>query len=224
MKPPADPNGRQSFRSPSAVAIWWVWLLFAVGNLIDLAVQGRDHISLVAAFTLFAVTGVVYVIAQRPRIVADADGLTIVNPVRGHRVGWAAVAGIDTTDLLRIRCAWPAAGQTPAGKRAISSWAVRSSSRRSQVAAEARANRQDRRGGGRMGFGGFGAAPADNAPPLAPLGLDATKVVTALTARAEKARADGPGAPAAPPVSQWDWPAIAAVIVPALALVVVALV
>src|SRR5450756_68963 len=141
---------RQLFRSPSAVAIWWLWVLFAVGNFIDLAIQGRDHLSVVAAFSLFAVTGAVYVTARRPRIVADADGLTIVNPVRVHRVGWAAFAGADTTDLLRVRCEWPAAGGTcdggtcdggtteggtTTGKRAIYSWAVHSS-RSGQIAAE----------------------------------------------------------------------------------------
>jgi hypothetical protein len=228
-KRPADPDGRQEFRSPSAVAIWWLWVLFAVGNVIDLAIQGRDHISVVAAFTLLAVTGVVYVIAQRPRIVAEADGLTIVNPVRVHRVGWAAVTGIDTTDLLRIRCEWPAEGEAAAGKRAINSWAVRRTSRRAQIAAEGRANRQVGRGSGRIGFGGFGglggfgSPPPDNAPPPAPLGLDAAKVIAALTERAEKARAAAPDAPAVPPRSQWHWPAVAAVIVPALALLVAVL-
>ena len=45
-------SGLQTFRSPTALIIWWVWLLFAVANLIDLAVQGRDHESLVAAAIL----------------------------------------------------------------------------------------------------------------------------------------------------------------------------
>jgi hypothetical protein len=108
MSKTADPEGSRVFRSPAAVALWWVWALFALGNLIDLAVQGRDHLSLVAAFTLIAVTGVLYVTALRPRIVAEADGLTIINPVRVHRVPWAAVAGFDSIDLLRIHCAWPA--------------------------------------------------------------------------------------------------------------------
>ncbi len=39
----------QTFRSPTAAVIWVVWLLFAVANWIDLAVQGRDHLSVVAA-------------------------------------------------------------------------------------------------------------------------------------------------------------------------------
>jgi Bacterial PH domain len=179
---PARP---QRFRSPFAVAVWWLWALFAIGNLIDLAVQGRDHLSVVAAFILLFVTGVVYTAALRPRILADADGLTIVNPLRDHRVVWAAVTGIDSTELVRVRCEWPLAGAPSApaapaaadagdaasavgtdakttGKRAIYCWAVHSSRRR-QLAAELRAERQSRRrgagrgAGGFRGFGGFGA-------------------------------------------------------------------
>src|ERR1700684_998835 len=103
---------REVFRSPSAVAIWWLWVLFAVGNLVDLAVQGRDHLSVVAAFILLFVTGVVYVTARRPRVIADAAGMTIVNPVGDHRIGWAAVAAADATELLRVRCEWPDGDRT----------------------------------------------------------------------------------------------------------------
>ena len=74
---PEAPGRPQTFRSPFAVAIWWLWVLFAAGNLIDLAVQGRDHLSLVAALILLLVTGVVYTTAQRPRIVTDSGGLKI---------------------------------------------------------------------------------------------------------------------------------------------------
>ncbi len=116
MSDKKDQDGRQVFRSVGAVVVWWLWLLFAVGNLIDLAVQGRDHLSLVAAFILLFATGIVYITALRPRIIADDDGLTIANPVRDHRVGWAAVAGADPTDLLRVRCEWPDGdGDGPAG-------------------------------------------------------------------------------------------------------------
>ena len=66
MSDKKDPDGRQVFRSPGAVVIWWIWVLFAVGNLIDLAVQGRDHLSLVAAFILLFVTGIVYVPRSGP--------------------------------------------------------------------------------------------------------------------------------------------------------------
>jgi hypothetical protein len=219
-----SPEGRQVFRSPVAVVIWWLWLLFAVGNLIDLAVQGRDHVSLVAAFILVFVTGIVYVTAQRPRIVADADGLTIVNPVRDHLVGWAAVAGADPTDLLCVRCEWPEGDRT--ARRAIYSWAVHSSRRR-QAAAEMRAERQYRRGsrGGTGGYGWAGASgtSAEPSPQADPLRVDADRVVATLTAHAEKARLDAPGARAGAPASTWDLMAVASVVVPGLALLIVAL-
>jgi hypothetical protein len=230
MNDKKDPEGRQVFRSPGAVVIWWLWVLFAAGNLIDLAIQGRDHLSLVAAFILLLVTGIVYVTAHRPRIVADADGLTIANPVRDHRVGWAAIAGADPTDLLRVRCEWPDGDKTV--RRAIYSWAVHSSRRR-QVAAEMRARRQSRQGsrggfGGAGGFGGFGLAgafgtSAEPAPEGDPLRLDADRVVATLTARGEQARLDAPGAQATAPASAWDWIAVASVVAPGLALLITAL-
>jgi hypothetical protein len=219
---------REVFRSPSAVAVWWVWVLFAVGNLIDLAVQGRDHLSVVAACILLFVTGVVYVTARRPRVIVDADGLTVVNPVGDHRVGWPAVVTADATELLRLRCEWPDGDRT--GRRAIYAWAVHSSRRR-QVSAELRAQRQSRRGArgfGQSGLsgidrpGGYGAAPAKPPEPV-PLGVDANRVVATITARAEQARLDAPDVKAVAPDSTWNWPAIAAVAVPGLALVIAAL-
>jgi hypothetical protein len=227
------------FRSPAAIVIWWVWLLFAVGNLIDLAIQGRDHLSLVAACILLFVTGIVYVTVQRPRIVADADGLTIANPVRDHRIDWAAVAGADPTDILRVRCEWPEGDGTR--QRIIYSWAVHSSRRR-QLAAEMRARRQVQRGGsgsaggagifgagaGGFSFGGFGgaygAAGSAPAPEGDPLRLDADKVVAALTERAAEARLDRTEARATAPVSTWDLVAVAVIVVPGLALAIIALV
>lgn len=216
---PARPRP-QTFRSPFTVAIWWLWALFAVGNLIDLAVQGRTHGSLDAAFGLLLVTSVVYTAAQRPRLVADSGGLTIVNPLRDHRVGWAAVAGIDAAELIRVRCKWPL-DDGGTGSRAISSWAVHSS-RRKQAAARMRAQRRAARAapGGR-GFGAFGTAP--EARPPAPTAADADHVITALTALADQANAAAPDERAVPPVSTWNWMAVALIVVPALALLIAVL-
>ena len=61
----------QTFRSPTALVVWVVWLLFAAANWVDLAVQGRDHTSVVAAALLLLATGFAYVTAQRPRIISD---------------------------------------------------------------------------------------------------------------------------------------------------------
>jgi Bacterial PH domain len=216
------PDGTQVFRSPAATAIWWLWSLFAVGNLIDLVVQGRDRLSVVAACTLLVITGLVYATAKRPRIIADVDGVTIVNPIRAHRVGWPAVVGFDATELLRVRCSWLAKDGTASELR-VYAWAAHSSRRR-QVAAERRAQRQARGRGSRVRFGAFGPSPADDAPPPAPLGLDVELVVATLTERAEKARSQAPEVRPEPPVSNWSLPAIAAVLAPALALAIVALV
>jgi hypothetical protein len=179
-------------------------VLFAVGNLIDLAVQGRDHFSVVAAFILVLVTGAVYATAQRPRIIAGDDGLSILNPLREHRIGWAAVAAVEATDLLRVRCEWPLGAEDPAGEgtKVIYSWAMYSSRRR-QVSAQMRVNRARRAG---------------NAEP--PATDDVGPVVAALAAQAERARATAPRQPARPPVSTWSWRSLAAIAIPALALVV----
>jgi hypothetical protein len=225
-----DPGGRQVYRSPVAVAAWWLWALFAAANLIDLAVQGRDHLSLVAAFILLFVTGILYVTAERPRIIAGTDGLTIANPLRDHRADWAAVAGADPGELLRVRCEWPDGDGT--ARRAIYAWAVHSSRRR-QVAAEMRRQSQPQGSPSRFGAGGFGTSggfgragafgssqPATEADPLR---LDVSRVVATLTERGEKARLAAPAARPPAPVSTWDLTAVAAVVVPGLALLIAAL-
>ena len=222
MSRKAEPDDdSQVFRSPAARAIWWLWTLFALANLIDLAVQGRDHLSAVAACTLLLVTGIVYVAAQRPRIIADADGVTIVNPLRQHRVGWPAIVGFDATELMRMRCSWLTEDGTTSEMRGLYAWAAHSSRRR-QVAADMRAQRQARGRNPRVRFGAFGAPPIDDAPPPAPLGLDVDVVVAALGERAEQARLDAPDARPFPPVSAWSWPAIAAIAAPAVLLAIVA--
>jgi len=146
-------GGPQVFRSPTAVVVWWVWLLFAAANLIDLAVQGRDHTSLIAAAILVLATGVAYVTAQRPRIVADSAGITVTNPLRDHHVGWARVSKVDLADLLRIHY------DTGQGRtKIVYCWAVHYSRRR-KLAAEAKSRRAAARpnsGRSSLGLGGLG--------------------------------------------------------------------
>jgi hypothetical protein len=201
--------------------IWWVWLLFAVANLVDLAVQGRDHLSVVAAFILLLITGVMYATALRPRIVAGEE-LTIANPLREHRVGWAAVAGFDSTDLVRVRCEWPLGSAEDAGtaKRAIYSWALHSSRRR-LVTARMRTERSRVRPARAGAFGAPARYPADDQPPTI---ADTEHAVTALNALAEQAHAATPGQRAHPPLSTWSWQGLAAILIPALALVIAILV
>jgi hypothetical protein len=198
----------QIFRSPTAVVVWVVWLLFAVGNWIDLAVQGRDHLSVVAAAVLLLATGVAYVTAQRPRIIADDAGVTVRNPLRDHRIGWAGVAEIDLVDLLRVHCAWGGPpGAAPADRehhKVISAWAIHYSRRR-QFAAEAKARRGARRSASAVpvGFGRSYASAAPAREPVSGAQADAERIVKLLQARATAARAeavwaDSPVEPAAP--------------------------
>ena len=219
-------QSRQTFRSPFAVVIWWLWALFAVANLIDLAVQGRDHVSVVAACILLLVTGVVYTTAQRPRVVTDDTGMTIINPLRDHRVGWGAVAGIDSASLLRVQCEWPLSGGTDTeniGKRAIYVWAVQPNRRR-HAAAQIRAAHRASRGRSAARTGGlFGMPEPPDTSDQQPLTEDAEQAVAVLTALAEQGRAAAAGTPAKPPASTWYWPAVAAIIIPALALVIAVL-
>ena len=227
---------QQVFRSPVALVIWWGWLVFAAANLIDLAVQGRDHGALVVTFILLFVTGLVYVTAGRPRLAAGPAGLAIVNPLNSHRIGWAAVAGAEPAELLRVRCEWPD-GDGPR-RRSYYVWAVHSSRRR-QLTAELRAQRRARREangpglfgagvfaggpGSASGPGGFGQPAAAPAPDPDPLRVDAARAVTVLTELAAQARRDEPAAVALAPESCWSWPALAAVAVPGLALLLLAL-
>jgi hypothetical protein len=185
----------QIFRSPTAVVVWAVWLLFAVGNWIDLAVQGRDHLSVVAAAVLLLATGVAYVTAQRPRIIADDAGVTVRNPLRDHRIGWAGVAEIDLVDLLRVHCAWGGPpGAAPADRehhKVISAWAIHYSRRR-QFAAEAKARRGARRSASAVpvGFGRSYGSAAPAREPVSSAEADAERIVKLLQARATAARAE----------------------------------
>jgi hypothetical protein len=247
---PADAvGGRQTFRSPTALVIWVVWLLFAVANWIDLAVQGHDRLSAIAAAILLLVTGIAYDTAQRPRVIADDAGVTVRNPLRDHRVGWASVTKVDVTDLLRVHCA--TGGPRP---RIINSWAIHYSRRR-QFAAEARARRASR--SRRSPFGlAYGTTPSAAG---ASAEAEAAKIVRVLSERATAAQAEAAWAGGTVPIagasqpgangtvgevgaagaavgtlggtgwlqpvrSAWSWPAIAAIVIPALILLVVWLV
>jgi hypothetical protein len=119
-------NKPEVFRSPGALILSWAWFVVAVIILVDLAVQGRDHVAVVTAAMVLVVTGIVYACAYRPKIVADSAGISLINPVRDHRVPWAAVVKVDVVNAVRVHCT-PAPG-ADRGK-VLYSWAVQSSPR-----------------------------------------------------------------------------------------------
>jgi Bacterial PH domain len=183
-----------TYRSALAMLVWWVWFAFAVANLIDIAVQGRDHVSVTAAAALLLVTGIMYVAAFRPRVIATDGGIVVRNPLRDHRVPWPAVTNVDLCELLRVHCAW----QEPAARgrqavprpervqrtRVIHAWAVQSPRRAAEMGMRSSFGRPDL---ARRSVGGA-AATAD--PPSAVHRKETERIARALAERARRERAD----------------------------------
>jgi len=134
------------FRSAGSLILSWAWFVVAVIILVDLAVQGRDHVAVVTAAAVLVITGIVYACAYRPKIVADSAGISLLNPVRDHRVPWAAVVKVDVVNAVRVQCT-PAPGS--ARGKVLYSWAVQASSRSARKA-EMRREAASRPGGGRL--------------------------------------------------------------------------
>jgi Bacterial PH domain len=212
--------GRKVFRSPGAIAIWYVWLVFAALNLVDLAVRGHDHLSAVIAAVLALITGITFVVALRPRVIADEDAVTLRNPLRDVRVPWGAVTRIDLDEMVRVHCAagpdGPAGGAAGARPQVLRSWALQSS-RRSRMKAQVR-----------------GRARAAEVTRQAPGFAQVPNEVRAITAQSMAARAAAEldhmrsgaaerGAPGGPAAVTWSLTSAAAILLPALLLAIVSL-
>ena len=224
------------------MAIWYIWLVFAVLNLGDLAWQGGGHAALVAVAIILLVTGVAYVAALRPRVIADDEAVTVRNPLRDVRVPWGAVTSIDLGDTLHVR-------YEP--DRVVHSWAVQSS-RRSRVRAQFRT--QFRQAQMARRTPGYGRMPEEARSRLSK--TTGEIIVIQLTSLLEEARrraavaetpaavgvpSEAPGAPpetvsaptgtpgapsaaAGGPSGSWYWPAVAALALPAVLVVLAILI
>ena len=109
------PGERQVYRTSGSLVAWWAWVAFAVVLLIVLALGHRDHAALITASVVIVITGIMYACALRPRIVADAAGITVVNPLRVHEVPWPAVTQVDLVHNVRVHYRSPAGGRRGAG-------------------------------------------------------------------------------------------------------------
>jgi hypothetical protein len=225
---------RETLRLHPPVIFWWVWVAFVMANVVDYGVQGLPSArfgSLLGA-VLLLVTGVVFTLAARPKVIEDGDGLTVVNPFRVHRLPWPLIQSIDTGEWVRVRYAQGGAADPGATSRVVHCWALYVSTRARRKlavggpAAPAGVPRRLR--------GLVAAAPSGYAQPSSRLPEEAIRlaslpvgaaIAARLDSRAEKERrrAEGAagGAPAA--TTAWSWPAVAAVAVPALILLIVAL-
>jgi hypothetical protein len=205
--------GADVYRSTLALVIWWVWAAFAAANLIDLAIQGHDHFALVVVAILLVITGVAFVTGFRPRLTADDEGLVINNPLRNHQVPWGCVESMELGDSLEIQCSWQDGGPR---RKKLYGWAVHSP-RRSRLKTEIKAQRKVRSAERRSET--FSRMPAEAKAAMAK--TDAEHIYDALQNRADRARATG--ATSGPPVSRWDWLALASLFFPVVLLIVVAL-
>ncbi len=233
-----SPDGnREVFRLAPPLILWWVWVAFAVANIADFAIEGAPaRFATVVSAILVAITGLAYALALRPRVIADSSGLTIVNPFRDHHVPWEAITAVDTGEWVRVHYA-PGAAATgapasSAASQAVSCWALYVSARTKRRAA--RPAPRPRSGllrpfpvsvsgapGPEPGYAENSRLP-EEAKYLASL-PPAKAIAVRLDTRADRERARRkPDSETRenPVTARWAWPAIAAVLLPALALLI----
>lgn len=200
------PGERQVYRTSGSLVAWWAWVAFAVVLLIALALGHHGHAALVTASVVIAITGIMYACALRPRIVADAAGITVENPLRVHEVPWPAVTQVDLVHNVRVHYRGPGSGGPaggvpgesrpgggrPAGEKIVHSWAVQSTGR-SKTRHELRARRAARRG--MTPEPGYARLP--DAAQAALAGSAAEFIARQLDERARAQRSAAAGGPAA---------------------------
>jgi len=232
-----EPN-REVFRLAPPLVLWWVWVAFAVANVADFAIEGAPaRFAIVVSAILVTITGLAYALALRPRVIAEPSGLTIVNPFRDHHVPWAAITAVDTGDWVRVHYApgqaAPGAAQpSSAASKAISCWALYMSARTKRRAA--RPAPRPRSGllrplpvsvftapGSEPGHAENSRLP-EEAKYLASLPL-AKAIAIRLDTRAGRERARGGPDQQNHVTARWAWSAIAALALPALALLIAVL-
>ena len=229
MAEPGPASGRQVFRTPGSVVLCWAWAVAAVLILGSVALHGHNHTGLVTVLVVIAVTGCLYALAWQPRIVADADGVTVQNPLRWHILPWAVVTGVDLVQTVQVHYT---AAPGESRDKIVHSWAVQSSAA-SRTRAELRARRQARSDARIVPRAGAGYGQSATAAAAARQGPAAEFIVRQLNERAAAARqraaAAAPGQAAGPETARdqqaqvrWAWWPIAAIVVPLLALAAVA--
>ncbi len=207
------PRARETYRKRLPVVIWWVWLAFAVINSADLAIQWHHRTSIVIGAVLATCTGVAYACALRPRIVADEAGITVLNPARDVAVPWGSVKAVDVGEAVQVHFSLP-----DGTEKVFPSWAMFSSSRE-QLKADIRSRR-------------LAAELSKLSPTYTRLPAEAKETMTrteaqlvaaALDERARRVRKASPP-PGDPAVAwAWAWWPIAAMVLPAIAVIVLVL-
>jgi hypothetical protein len=95
---------REVLRLAPPIVLWWGWLAFVALNIADGVVQGLSsaRFGAVIASILLLGTGLAYTLALRPKVIVDGLGVTVVNPFRTHFVPWRLIRAVDTGEWLRV--------------------------------------------------------------------------------------------------------------------------
>jgi hypothetical protein len=199
-------EGKVVYRRGGPLALWWLWVAFAVFNFFDVAVQDHDYFSVELTAGLLAVTAVVYACALRPRVVADDHAIYVYNPYRDHLVQWGAVNGVFLGDSVELTCTRP----SPKKDKTVYCWALYAG-RRSRRRAQLRSERHEARVTGRT------AAEVSEHRRLDPV-----KVMAAELGRMSS-EAKQRSAAQATLESRWAWLPIGYLLVPAAVLLALVL-
>jgi hypothetical protein len=219
-----DEDLPKTYRLSTPLVLWWVWLAVAVFSLGDLLIQGHNRSAVTPALIIVLITGVVYACALRPRLIADRDAVTVLNPLRVYRVPWGAIKGVYLGDSVELECARPA----PKGSKTLYSWAIYSSRRSRQRSKQKQAGMN--RWGMRQGYGfgrvprtsydgrtpGYGRMPAEG-QAVQDKGM-AEHIAADLGRLSEKARQNG--ASEGVVSGSWAWQPLAAILIPAAVLAI----
>ena len=199
----------------------YAWLVFAALNLVDIVfgITGDPSLSAttfgIGALLLLG-CGVAYTVGLRPAIIGDDDGVALRNPLRDVRAPWPAVRRIEGANALTVR--FTTADGTETASRA---W-VHQTSPRAQAKAEARA-RKEQSGGQSHGVDLRGRTPSAYAAEQLTEMRDRLRPKTRSGAPDKAAAAEAESGDAYGTVT-WSVPALAALLVPAAALVVIVIV
>jgi hypothetical protein len=205
----AKSDGITTFRHSAPLVLWWAWVVFLLVNLYDVATSHPGIHSARVTAVLLLVTGVMYACTVHPRVDCDDEGVTIYNPVRDHHAPWGAVDSIHLGDSVEFSCHQP----QPKKDKTIYSWALYSR-RRSRARTQMQSSFL-------MSSRRISERAPQEAADLAK--QQASQLMAAeLGKRAADARAKG--AMAGFLRSRWSWPPVAAVILPAVLLLVTLLV
>lgn len=223
-------DGSTVYRLATPLVVWWVWVVIAVANLADLAIQGHNGwLGLQVAAGIVAVTGLLYACALRPRVLASELGITVVNPFRDYEVPWGAVKGVYLAESVEIECA----RAVPKKEKTIYTWALYSP-RRSRLRTEMRQRRASLsrrpRGSGPSTLGSGGTATSSPGTSLrapsqtALLSQQQPGQLIAAELGQRASAAQTAGAKSGTLGARWAMAPIAAVLVPSAALAAVLIV